>query len=67
MRTKTNDRRIRFPAPHEDSGEALTELVFDKENDAPCNECIVTSLEYDIPALEEYLHELRELGSRTIH
>ena len=67
MRTKTNDRRIRFPAPHEDSGEELAELVFHVEEDAPCSEYIMMSWEYDIPALDEYLHELRELGSQTIH
>ena len=67
MKTRSDTRRVRFPAPHEDSGAQFAELVFDEEEDAPCSEYIVMSRDYDIPALEEYLHELHELGSQTIH
>lgn len=67
MRTKTNDRRIRFPAPYEDTRDERIELVFAEVEDGPSSRYILMSQEYKLPALEEYLHELRELGSRTIH
>ena len=66
MRTKTDARRVRFPARHEDDAEALVELVFEDEEVAPCNEYIVMSHEGELPALNEYLDELGELGSLTI-
>lgn len=64
MRTKTGTRRVRFPAPHEDSGEEPVGIVFDEDEDAPSNEFIVMSQERHLPALQEHL---RELGLRTIH
>lgn len=67
MRTKTNDRSIRFPALDEDAWDERVGLVLVEEQDVPCSKYIVMSPEYDLPALDEYLHELRELGSPTIH
>lgn len=67
MRTNTNDRRIRFPAPHEDCADELVELVFDDGEDAPPCDYLSLSRDYGLPALEIYLLELRVLGSRMIH
>jgi hypothetical protein len=64
MKTKTEQRRVRIPAPHCDETDAPFELVLEEEEEAPCREFIVMSQEREIPALEEYL---RERGSRTIH
>ena len=67
MRTRSNDRRIRYPARHEDTRDERLELRLTEEEDVPTSRYIVMNAEYDLPALEEYLHELRELGSPTIH
>ena len=67
MRNKTDERRVRFPARHDDDTEALVELVFDEQEETPCNEYIVMRNERDLPALQEYLDELGELGLWTIH
>jgi len=60
MRTKINVRRIHFPAPQprENAVEPIN-FVFDDEEDALCDECFVVSREDDMPALQEYLNELR--------
>ncbi|MBI3044622.1 MAG: hypothetical protein HYY78_17530 [Betaproteobacteria bacterium] len=60
MRTKTDQRR-----GHEADEPAA--FILDDELEAPCSEYLVMSQERDLPALAEYLHELRESGSRTIH
>ena len=60
MRTKFEVRRIQFPESH--AGERPLEpirLVFEEEEDAFCDPYLVASRESDIPALQEYLHELR--------
>lgn len=67
MRTRTNAHRVRFPAPRGDEPVERLEFVLDEEEEAPCNEYIVMSQERELPALQEYLHDLLELGSRTIH
>ena len=67
MTIKTGTRRIQFPAPRDDEPTERLEYVLDEEEEAPCTEYIVMSQERDLPALQEYLHELGELGSRTIH
>jgi len=67
MTTKTNDRRIRFPALHEDSRDERLELVLAQPEEVPSSKYIVLTQEFDLPALEEYLRELHELGSPTIH
>lgn len=64
MRTKTDGRQLRFPAAQEDKATEIVELVFEEEDEAPCNEYVVMSHEPEMPALQEYL---RELGSQTIH
>jgi len=64
MGTKTEQRRIRFPAPHNDDAEMPVEIVFEEEDEAPCSEYVVMSQEPEMPALEEYL---RERGTRLIH
>lgn len=64
MTAKTNERRVRFPAPFCDDTDAPIELVFEEEIEAPCSEYVIVSQEPEMPALEEYL---RERGSRTIH
>ena len=67
MTTKTNDRRIRFPALRDESQDERLELVLAEVEDVPSSRYLVKSQEYDLPALEEYLRELQELGSPTIH
>ena len=62
MRTKTDQRRARYPAPHRDREDLA--LLPALEDEAPCSNCVVMSQASGMPALEEYL---RELGSRTIH
>lgn len=64
MGTRTDTKRIRFPAPQVDDTDARAELVFEEVDEAPCSEFVVMSQEPEMPALEEYL---RERGSRTIH
>jgi hypothetical protein len=60
MRTKFNVRRIQFPARQasENAVEPIN-FVFDDEEDALCDEYVVASREGDMPALQEYLNELR--------
>ena len=60
MSTKFNVRHIQFPAPQarENAVEPVN-FVFDDEEDALCDEYIVVSREDDMPALQEYLHELQ--------
>ncbi len=67
MKTKTETRRIRFPAPRGDEPVERLEFVLDEEEEAPCSEYVVMSQERELPALQEHLHDLHELGSRTIH
>ncbi len=67
MKTKTETRHIRFPAPRGDQPVERLEFALDEEEEAPCNEYIVMSQERELPALREHLHEPLELGSRTIH
>ncbi len=67
MKTKTGIRRIRFPAPCDDELVERLQLVLGEAEEAPCNEYIVMSQEREMPALQEYLHDLHELGSQTIH
>jgi len=59
MRTKVNVRHIQFPAPEarENALEPIN-FVFDDEEEALCDGYIVVSREDDMPALQEYLHEL---------
>ncbi|HET9403286.1 MAG TPA: hypothetical protein VFO57_01750 [Burkholderiales bacterium] len=64
MGTRSEQRRARIPAPHEDKTTGLAEIAFEEEDETPCSEYVVMSQERDLPALEEYL---REHGSRTIH
>ena len=64
MRTKTDIRRVRFPAQHSDATDAPAEIVFEEEDEAPCSKYIVMSQERELPALREYL---RECCARTIH
>ena len=64
MRTKTNERRVRFPERYCDDADAPVELVFEEEDEAPCSEYVVMSQEREIPALQEYLRETFELDSR---
>jgi len=59
MSTKFNVRYIRVPSPQARAEEVgPIGLVFDGE-DALCDEYIVVSREDDMPALQEYLQELR--------
>lgn len=64
MRTKTNQRQVRFSEPQCDDAIEPIELVFEEEDEAPCREYVVMSQVSEMPALEEYL---RERGARTIH
>lgn len=64
MGTKTEQRRTRFPAPHDDDPKMRVGIVLEEEDEAPCSEYIVMSQESEMPALEEYL---RECSSRAIH
>ncbi|MDH3288909.1 MAG: hypothetical protein OEP48_14470 [Betaproteobacteria bacterium] len=57
MKTRTSERRIRFPGPCADEGEEPIEFVFEEEDEAPCSEYIVISQERELPALQEYLRE----------
>lgn len=60
MRTKFNVRHIQFPAPQAgESPAGPINFVFEDEEDAFCDEYIVAGREDDMPALREYLHELR--------
>ena len=68
MRSRNHVRRIRFPAlPEGDNAQEPVALVLDDEEDAACSEYVVMSHEPDLPALQEHLHDLHELDSRTIH
>lgn len=67
MKTKAETRRMRFPAPHGEELAERLEFALDEEDEAPCNEYIVMSQERELPALQEHLHDLHELGSRAIH
>lgn len=64
MRTRTKQRRIRFPAPHDDELPMPVEIVAEEEEEEPCSEHIVMSQAREIPALQAYLHED---GRRTVH
>jgi len=65
MRTKTEERRIRFPAPREDHRENPRGLVLlEEQEDTPCDDYVVMTQERELPALQEYL---RERGTRIIH
>jgi hypothetical protein len=60
MRTRVNARHTQLPVPQagEDRIEPVS-FVFDDEEDAFCEPYFVAGREGDIPALQEYLHELR--------
>jgi hypothetical protein len=60
MRTRVNPHDTQFPAPQvsEDRIESAS-FVFDDEEDPFCDTYLVASREGDIPALQEYLQELR--------
>lgn len=60
MKTRTDPRRIRFPAPHGDGGDEPIDLLFEEEEDVPSSEYVVMSQEREMSALREYLHDLRE-------
>lgn len=60
MKTRTDPRRIRFPALHGDGGDEPIDLLFEEEEDAPSSEYVVMSQEREMSALREYLHDLRE-------
>jgi hypothetical protein len=67
MKTKTRIRRVRFPTsrPSDDPDEPVA-LTVDDVGNAPCSEYIVMSQEPCIPALQEYLCELRERDEASI-
>lgn len=67
MKTKVETRRIRFLAPRGDEPVERLEFVLDEEEEAPCSEYIVMTQERELPALQEHLRNLHELGSRRIH
>lgn len=60
MRTRVNARHTRLPAPRasEDRIEPVS-LVLDDEEDALCEPCLVAGRDIGVPALQEYLQELR--------
>ena len=67
MRTKTEQRRDRTPAHRGDSKREAAAFPFDDEIEAPCSEYLVMNQARELPALSEYLHELRESGFWTVH
>ena len=64
MGTKTEQRRTRFQAAHDDGPRLRVGIVLEEEDETPCSEYVVMSQESGMPALEEYL---RECSSRAIH
>lgn len=68
MRTRKDNRSIRFPdlSCGVDAEERI-EFMPDDEEDTPCSEYVVMNEERHMPALQEYLYDLRERDARTIH
>ena len=65
MGNKTDSRRTTIcELPRDVRAEEILEFVYNDEQDALCNEDVVLSHQSEMPAIQEFLQEMRELDSR---